>query len=111
MAVRAVLSEPLSPLKFPANREFYREIWRYLLSFANGIARMLRDSLHLTRFSGLIQAQKNREFFRDNREFKFPVTLSSSENLHFPCDLVAKNASNWQYINGEFEALTLDFLD
>ena len=98
-------------VKFPANREFYREIWRFLLSFTNGIARMLCDSLHLTRCGGLFQAKKNRELFRDNRESKFPVTLSSSENLHFPCDLVAKNASNCQYINGEFEALTLDFLD
>ena len=84
MAVRAVLSEPPSPLKFPANREFYREISRYLLSFTNGIARMLLDSLNLTRCSGRFQAKKNREFFRDNRESKFPVTFSSSENLQFP---------------------------
>jgi hypothetical protein len=49
---------------------------------------MLHNSLCLARRDGPSKLKRNREFSRDIREFKFPVTGSSSESLLFcwwPC--------------------------
>lgn len=48
---------------------------------------------------GPSELKKNREFFRDIRELKFPVTSSSSESLLIFCDLVAKSATNSHYVD------------
>jgi hypothetical protein len=81
MVVLAVSREPLSNLQFPANREFNREIVHFWPSFTHGADGMLHNSRRLGRWSGRSRLKKNREFFRGNRELKFPVTGSSSEIL------------------------------
>jgi hypothetical protein len=89
-------------IKFPANREFYREIWRFLLSFTDGIARILHDSLRLTRSGGLFHVKKTGKFFEITGNLNSLLRFRAAKICKFPCDLVAKNVSNCYYINGDF---------
>ncbi len=60
---------------------------------------MLHNSLCLARCGGPSRLKKNREFSRDNRELKFPVTGSSSEGLLIFGTLSRKTPPNSHYIS------------
>ncbi len=62
------------------------------LPFAHGAGPYAAQFTVLKPLDNCQGSKKNREFFRRNRESKFPVTGSSTENLVFFCDLVAKSA-------------------
>ncbi len=76
MAVLAVSSEPLSPVKFPANREFYREISIFGLSFAHVPQGMPNNPGYITRHGGPSGHKKNRECFSRHQGNEFPVNAS-----------------------------------
>ncbi len=81
MVVDAVSSEPLSGCISLLTGNLTGKSRGFGLSFTHGAACMLHNALCLARPDGPSKRKRNREFSRHIREFKFPVTGSSSENL------------------------------
>ena len=81
MAVDGVCCEPLSVPNSLLTGNLTGKSLIFGLRSRTAPHAILHNSLRLASSSEPSRLKKNREFFRDNRELKFPVTVLSSEHL------------------------------
>jgi len=75
VAEDAVASEPVSRLKFPANREIYREFCSLVTVLKGQTRHKALVGLHFWHHSPTGPANRNKDFFSGIREFDFPVPV------------------------------------
>ncbi len=94
LAVVRVLSEPLSRLKIPANREFYWEFCDFRFLPDSASSGMQHKLVLLEFILRTNNAQNIRELFFDNRELKFLFRFRRRKVPIFFVPLSPINASN-----------------
>jgi hypothetical protein len=86
--------------EFPANREFYREIWRFLLAFTDGAARHPTQLTALSSLWRTVVAQKEQGIFLRYQGIEIHCYGFEQRKIVIPfISLSLEAPSNFHYID------------